>query len=41
MIPMLLCYMFCWMLNDELNSIDETMANIIEELKLDLKNKRR
>jgi hypothetical protein len=29
------------MLNDELNSIDETMANIIEELKLDLKNKRR
>lgn len=28
---MLLCYMFCWMLNDELNSMDETMANIIEK----------
>jgi hypothetical protein len=29
------------MLNIELNSIDETMPNIIEELKLDLKGKRR
>jgi hypothetical protein len=29
------------MLNDELNSIDETMPNIIKELKLDLKGKRR
>jgi len=29
------------MVNDELNFIDETMPNIIEELKVDLKGKRR